>query len=120
MGNGLTKPLMIWDGECGFCAQWIQRWKKVTHSSIAYETYQSVGAQFPQIPTENFRQAVHLVEPDGRITRGAEAVFRALRDVPRLSWLLKAYERVPAFAALSEFGYRLVASNRSFFSKFMA
>ena len=108
-------PLLIFDGDCGFCRIWIEFWKQLTGERIAYAPYQQVAGRFPQIPLENFQRAVHLILPDGEALSAAHAVFRSLEPVPEYGWLLWAYEHVPGFAALSEFLYRFIAAHRSFF-----
>ena len=108
-------PLLIFDGDCRFCRLWIGYWKQLTGDRLAYAPYQEVAAQFPQIPIENFKRAVHLVLPDGEILAAAHAVFRSLACLPKYAWMLWAYHHVPAFAAVSEWIYRLVAAHRSFF-----
>jgi predicted DCC family thiol-disulfide oxidoreductase YuxK len=86
---------------------------------VEYEPYQTAHARFTAIPVEAFRAAVHLVEPDGRVTRGAEAIFRALAhgESRSLALPLAAYRFVPGVAALTEWGYRLVASQRPLASR---
>jgi hypothetical protein len=42
--------------------------------------FQKEAANF--IPLDRFQQAAHRVEPDGRISSGAEAVFRARPGAP--------------------------------------
>lgn len=110
------KPLMIYDGDCSFCGHWIRRWKETTGGRVDYEPLQNeeVISRFPEIPREHLQSAVHLIEPDGRVTRGAEAVFRSLAEV-RERWL-RFYQTVPEFAAVSEAAYRFVARHRGFFS----
>ena len=105
-------PLLIWDGECGFCRRWIGRWRKVTGDRVTYEPYQSAAARFPQIPRERFAAAVHLIESDGQVSSGAEAAFRSLAYAPGHGAWFTLYRRLPLFAALSEAGYRAVASRR--------
>jgi len=112
----LTTPLLIWDGDCGFCRRSVEHLRARLGDRVAYEPYQTAHARFPDIPQDAFRQAVHLVEPDGRISRGAEAVFRSLacgKSTNATSGLpLLAYRFVPGFAALTEWGYRQVAAHR--------
>ncbi len=72
------KPVLIYDAECGFCKLWISRWKDLTGDRVGYAPYQQVASLFPQIPEEDFRKSVQFVDVDGSISRGAEAVFRAL------------------------------------------
>jgi predicted DCC family thiol-disulfide oxidoreductase YuxK len=114
-------PLLIWDGDCGFCRRSVEHLRIRLGDRVAYEPYQTAHTRFPEIPVEGFRAAVHLVEPDGRVSRGAEAVFRALSyGRGRAAGLpLAVYRFVPGFAALAEWGYRLVASHRPLASRLL-
>lgn len=111
------KPILIYDGDCGFCRRWIERWRKITGEKIDYAPYQEAAARFPTIPEQAFKNAVQLVEPDGKISSAAEAVFRTLAVGPSCRWLLWSYSRVPGVRPISEALYRLVANHRKFFSK---
>jgi predicted DCC family thiol-disulfide oxidoreductase YuxK len=110
-----TRPLLIYDGDCRFCQVWVDHWRALTGDRVDYAASQAVGSQHPDIPQEAFARAVQLVMPDGTVTSGAEAVFRALRYAPRRGWLLWLYQHVPGFAPVSEGIYRLVARSRGFF-----
>src|ERR1035441_3960396 len=112
------KPLLVFDGDCNFCTLWIRRWWKTTGDAVDYLPAQdaSVAAQFPEIPRQQFDTAVQLVETDGAVYSGAEAVFRTLAHDPNRQWPLRAYEKSPRIANLTERAYRLVAENRTFFS----
>ena len=112
------KPLMVFDGNCNFCSLWIRRWQQMTGDAVDYLPAQDprIAAQFPEIPREQFDTAVQLIETDGVVYSGAEAVFRALAKNPKRQWLLRAYEQSPAVSNLTEWAYRLVAGNRKFFS----
>ena len=72
------KPLMVFDGECHFCRRWITRWEQETGEAVDYAPSQEVGATFPEIPQAEFDREVKLIEPNGRVYGGAEAVFRVL------------------------------------------
>lgn len=63
-----SKPLLIYDGDCGFCLKWVQRWCGLTRERVEVAPYQEVQAQFPQILKEQFESAVQLVEPSGPIS----------------------------------------------------
>ena len=109
----LQKPLLIYDGDCGFCKRWIARWKKVTKDRVDYATSQEVGDQFPQIPKGEYEKSVQLVQIDGTVSSGAEAVFRTLAVRSRFFKLvLWKYKYIPGFAAVNERIYRLVAKHR--------
>jgi len=109
---------MIYDGDCNFCARWIHRWQITTGDRLEFIPFQDsrVPARFPELPRGQFETAVQLIETDGRVYGGAEAVFRALAHNPHEDWLLDWYERSPLFAHTTEWGYRLVARHRVFFS----
>ena len=114
-----SKPLLLYDGDCKFCCRWIRRWERTTGPQVSYLPFQdsSVPTQFPELSREAFEKSVHLLEPDGRVSRGAEAVFRSLATARRYAWLLWCYQFVPGLAALTEWGYRRVANNRMLLSK---
>jgi predicted DCC family thiol-disulfide oxidoreductase YuxK len=109
------KPLLIFDGRCGFCRIWIEYWKKLTGDRIDYATSQDVADRFPQIAPENFSQSVQLAMPDGEVIPGARAVFLTLTYAPGRAWLLWLYEHLPGFAPATEAAYALIAANRNFF-----
>src|SRR5215472_8409109 len=72
------KPLLIYDGDCDFCKLWIARWEEETRDLVEYQPLQEAADRFAEIPREEFERAVKLVEPDGSVYTGAEAVFRSL------------------------------------------
>jgi predicted DCC family thiol-disulfide oxidoreductase YuxK len=107
---------MIWDGDCHFCRLWIERWRVITAGEVDYATYQEAAARFPEIATEQFQRSVVYIDTSGQVFVAAEAVCRSLRCRSSRKWLSWSYEHVPGFAALSEFGYKIVARNRKFSS----
>jgi predicted DCC family thiol-disulfide oxidoreductase YuxK len=112
VSNPPPKPLMIWDGECHFCKRWIERWREITDDKVDYATYQDAVHRFPEIPVEQFKRAVALIEPDGEIFFAAKAVYRSLRYRPSRKWLAWSYDHVPGFAAISETAYEFIARHR--------
>ena len=113
-----ANPVMIYDGDCRFCELWIRRWQSATGDRIEYIPFQDprVAAQFPEIAREQFEAAVQLIQPDGAVYAGAEAVFRSLATNRCGRWWLKGYERSQTFAGITEWSYRFVARHRQFFS----
>lgn len=81
---------MIFDGECGFCRRWVERWKRATGSAVDYVASQdvSVAERFPEIEQAWFDQAVALVERDGRVYQGPESVFRSIATQGKNRWFL--------------------------------
>ena len=113
------KPLMVFDGDCNFCKLWIHRWQQMTAGAVDYLPAQDprIAAQFPEIPREQFDKSVQLIEPDGAVYSGADAVFRALATNPAYRWPLRLYQKSPAGAKFTERAYRLVAGHRTGFSR---
>ena len=111
-----NKPLLIYDGGCGFCRFWIERWKKITKERIQYAPFQEVAGEFPDIPLERFQKSIQLILPSGKVLSGARAVFYVLASVPEKRWMLWAYTKIPGAALFLEFTYKFVAANRGFFS----
>ncbi len=109
------KPVLIYDGNCGFCKIWIEYWKTLTADAIVYAASQNVGPEYPQIPAAAFSESVQLVKPSGEVLSGAHAVFETLASSPSRRWLLNSYYSLPGFAPLTETAYRLVASHRNIF-----
>jgi predicted DCC family thiol-disulfide oxidoreductase YuxK len=105
-------PLLIYDGDCGFCIYWLRYWQRLTGDRVAYAPYQEVAAQFPEIPVAEFRRAVQYVAPDGKVASGAEAALLTLSHGGKGFWLT-LYRHVPGFAAIAEGIYEFVASHRA-------
>jgi len=66
-----AKPVMLFDGECGFCRRWIARWKDLTGEAVEYIPYQdkSVEQRFPELMPERMAEAVHLVCTSAHVYR---------------------------------------------------
>ncbi len=114
-----SKPVLIFDGDCDFCALCVRRLRKTTGDSVEYLPFQNarVAAQFPELPRERCETSVQLVEADGAVYSAAAAVLRAVAHNPSHRRLWRWYEQWPAFADLAECGYRFVAAHRSLFSR---
>jgi predicted DCC family thiol-disulfide oxidoreductase YuxK len=70
-------PELLYDGQCSICSRWAVRWARVVGPRIRLRPLEQAETQYPEI-REQLRQAIHLVEPDGRVRRGAEAILRSL------------------------------------------
>jgi len=112
-----AKPVLIYDGDCDFCSLWIGRWRQGVGERLDYLPFQhaAVAACFPEVPRGRFEAAVQLIETDGCVYGGAEAVFRALAHHPRGRRLLRWYQGSTLFARASESAYRVIAAHRRFF-----
>lgn len=113
-----ARPVLIYDGDCGFCRLWIERWRLATGDAVEYLAAADAAGRFPRLSPSALAEAVHLSEPGGRVSRGAEAVLRALAlggGARRAGLFL--YEKLPPFRAASEAAYEFVAARRTAFSR---
>src|SRR4051812_2485687 len=107
-------PVLIYDGDCGFCRGWIERWKHSTGRSVRYVPFQRLGTRWRYgVPRRVAARAAQLVEPDGRRYGGAAAIFRALLRA-RSPWV-RVLARVglgPGVRAVASGVYRIIAAHR--------
>ncbi|MEQ1886848.1 MAG: lipase maturation factor family protein [Bryobacteraceae bacterium] len=100
-----AKPVLLFDGRCGFCRIWIDYWQELTGDRVEYAASEDARERFPHIPEHAFADAVQLARPDGSVASGAEAVFETLQMQWLYLWI----------GGIAEFFYRIIARNRSFF-----
>jgi len=106
--------LLIYDGDCNFCRRWIIRWQRITGGLVDYVPLQDdfLARRYPELARADLEAAVHLIEPDGTVYRGAAAALRARAKNSRCRFTYWCYERLPGFAWVAEFAYAWVARNR--------
>ncbi|HUO03905.1 MAG TPA: lipase maturation factor family protein [Candidatus Binataceae bacterium] len=112
-----SRPLLVYDGDCGFCLYWVNYWRKLTEDRIAYAPYQEAAGDHPAIPIAEFQRAVQFIAPDGKTASGAEACFLVLSFARGMGFWLTLYRTLPGFAAITELVYAFVASHRTAFSQ---
>ncbi|WP_241757907.1 lipase maturation factor family protein [Myxococcus landrumensis] len=106
-------PLLLYDADCGFCRRWVARWAQSTEGRVRFIPGRRWLLLLLGIPKRDMRHASQLVEPSGRVTQGAEGVFRALTRSPR--WTTRGVARLgllPGVLRLSQQVYRLIARHR--------
>jgi predicted DCC family thiol-disulfide oxidoreductase YuxK len=113
--GGTPRPVLIYDGDCGFCGYWARYWQKLTGERVAYRPYQEVAAQYPAIDCADFQRAVQYISPDGRRASAAEASLLTLSHARGKGVWLWLYRRVPGFAPLAEWAYAFTAAHRPAF-----
>ena len=52
-----SRPLLVYDGDCGFCVYSVRYWHKLTGDRVIYRPYQEVAAQYSSIPISDFQRA---------------------------------------------------------------
>src|SRR5215471_854601 len=87
--DSIQRPIVLYDGDCGFCKRHVSRWQARAGDAIEFAPYQDASARFPQLSQEQLSRAVHLIEPNGAVSSGAGAVFRMAaisRKRPVANW----------------------------------
>lgn len=113
MGEHAGRWSIIYDGNCRFCTAGAARLARSFRGNVDLVDYQqpSALARFPSVTFEACERAMHLVDPRGRVYRGAEAVARAIAERGVL-WKWALIYSVPGVRQLAEWMYALVARNR--------
>ncbi len=107
------KPIMAWDGNCGFCHYWVIKWKMMTEGKVTYKPFQEVYKDFPDVELKFFKQAIRFIDTDGKIYTGPAAVFQALhRYGTKWKWVMPLYKHFPPFRFMSDHLYAFVSKNR--------
>lgn len=114
------KPLVLFDGECGFCRSGMERWMRVGDGKLDFATCQSGQGEAYGFPANQPLGALRLVERDGQIQSGAAAVFRMMElcgnRAGSAAWAI--YKKSSLFRAVADWGYARVAERRAALSKF--
>jgi len=73
------RALVVFDGDCGFCRQWVARWKVRTGSKVDYAPSQEVAARFPETGIGgDVPDSLVLRTADGRVLFRSGAVLEIL------------------------------------------
>ncbi|MBI5852776.1 MAG: lipase maturation factor family protein [Planctomycetes bacterium] len=100
----MTRPILLYDGDCGFCRSSV--------SWLVRRTGDAVDVRpFPAAVPDEVPDAVELVEPDGRRSRAAAAACRALAYAPGFA-PMRLLPAIPGIGALLEVAYRSLAKRR--------
>jgi predicted DCC family thiol-disulfide oxidoreductase YuxK len=107
------RPILYWDGDCGFCRIWVDRWQESSGDSVEYQTLQHAPPEVVEAAGGNPPQQIVLEQPDGTLLTGAHAALTAVqKGSVGAKIFLRLYERVPVFRAFTESFYRWIADHR--------
>ena len=107
-----VRPVILWDGQCGFCRQWITWVKRQDHArQLRAVPFQDMPA--PPMTPELYRQcqqALHVRFHDGRLLRAGQACLYILETLG-CGRTVRLLQRWPLRWGV-EAGYWLVARSR--------
>lgn len=113
LARALPRPVFLYDGACGFCRRWVARLRSRTGPAVWFVPAQRTALRWLLgVRKSEARARSVLVEPGGRRSGGAEAIFRVLqrgRGRRALGRLLQA----PGVLQLAQLGYAAIARRRT-------
>lgn len=110
----LNRPVLLWDGSCGFCQRWVarvERWDRAGRIETLKARDRSKYPELLRIADDDLDHAMHLALPDGRIFAGGRAVPALLRLLPGGRWLAWVF-LVPGVGWVTDRCYAWVAARR--------
>lgn len=111
MSTDAGRPLLIFDGDCGFCttsARTSQRWLGLEH----VEPWQFLDLETLPVTEAACRQAVQWVAADGTVASAHDAFIAALLHAGGRWALLGRLVGLPGVRSVAAVVYRLVARYR--------
>ena len=114
-----TRPVVVYDGECPFCLKHVDRMQRRDRSDVfEYQPRQAPGLEdrFPRLTEGDFNSGMRLIDTDGSISVGADAVYNIARRLDGWKYLAWMY-RVPVLNGICRASYAWIARNRYRFAK---
>lgn len=115
MQTATTTPVLVYDGDCGFCtrsALWIAgRWTAPARI-VAWQTLGPDGLAAVGLTETDTRDAAWWIEPDGRRRRGHRAIAAAMAHASGWVRLTGRLLAVPPCSWLGALVYPLIARYR--------
>lgn len=113
-GRGAGRYVVLYDGDCGFCARWRDRMaRRDGRGAIEWLSVHdpSVASRFPGLDRDDALRQMYVYGPEGRLHKGADGWRELFGVLDGLRWL-KALGRVPGIASLMRVAYRFIAARR--------
>jgi predicted DCC family thiol-disulfide oxidoreductase YuxK len=107
-------PVVVFDGECPYCRKQVRRIQAwAAPGAFEYVARQTPGIEerFPRLRESTFSSGMRLIEPDGAIHVGADAVYQIARRLNGWRYLAWFY-RIPGLRGLCRAAYGWIAANR--------
>ncbi len=106
------RPLMIFDGDCGFCTASVNVIRRWIRPDCDIEPWQFTAIEEFNLTPEECSTAVQYVDSARQVHSGSRAVMRMLRDAP-VPWpVLGAIGDAPGIAWVADRTYKWIALNR--------
>jgi predicted DCC family thiol-disulfide oxidoreductase YuxK len=110
----LSRPVLLFDGQCGFCRQWVarlRRWDRRGAIQTLPGAERTTLPDLPPISDESLDRAMQLVTPDRRVYPGARALPALLPYLPG-GRPLALFFRIPGAQAVADRLYDWISARR--------
>ena len=107
-----NQPVLIWDGDCGFCSRCVKFIEHRIESRAIIISYQKASLDEFGLTDEQCSKALQWVDVDGRVCSGSRAVAALLRSGSGAWHLLGVFIDLPIIRLIAAGGYQLIARNR--------
>ena len=116
----LPRPVVLYDGACGLCTSSMRRWQVRSRGVVSFSPY-GEGVEACEIEMPEVPQSLILIEKNGDVRTGAEAIFRlmALCESPFGGVAWRMHEKIGIFRFLSALIYRHIAKRRHLLSRLL-
>lgn len=105
---------VVYDGECPFCTnqmKWIQQRDQAERFQFVPNQEPTLLEQYPQLENQDLNSGLRLIQPDGTVQIGADAVYGIARQLSGWRWLALLY-RIPLLHGIARWLYGWIAAHR--------
>jgi predicted DCC family thiol-disulfide oxidoreductase YuxK len=110
----LSRPVLLFDGQCGFCRQWVarlRRWDRRGAIQTLPGADRDTVPGLPPISDSSLDRAMQFVTPDGRVYPGAQALPALLPYLPG-GRLLAPVFKIPGVQPAADRLYAWISARR--------
>lgn len=111
--NPPLKPVLLWDGDCGFCARSAAQFRRMAKGRVADAPVQPLLNTLPPEIAATASAQILFLDTSGAVTGGIRGISAALRAAGRP--VLAGVLVFPLFYPLFRLAYRLIARLRFLF-----
>ena len=105
-------PLLIFDGDCGFCTASVNVIRRFIRPRCDIEPWQRTDITTFGLTEADCTEAVQFVDATEGVTSGSRAVMAMLRTAPQPWPLVGVIGDLPGIAFVADRAYRWIAKNR--------
>jgi predicted DCC family thiol-disulfide oxidoreductase YuxK len=112
--NTVTKPVVVFDGDCRFCRARIAEFQKLDqNNAMEFMPRQepSCEERLPSVRGIDLEDGILFVEPNGKVHVAADAIYQMYSVCPATKNYVWLYH-IPVLKQAIQLGYRLIAMNR--------